>query len=135
MLWLPPPDGGCISSFKVAAKDTATGRWLDTKTVSDGLSTEYTGLTPGATYEFYVMPQGPAGSASGLSARAAMPPAQLDVKPDAPENLDVVATGEGSVKLSWGLPPGNPKVDQYTIQAVPVNATGCALLLFFVCIA
>lgn len=78
----------------------------------------------GGQYEFTVTASGPAGAGGGKSARAAVPPALLDAVPDGPEGLAATATGETTVRLSWGIPAGNPKVDSYEIKAVPVNSTG-----------
>lgn len=124
MLWIPPSEGGCVTSFKVVAKDTATSRVAGEQDSSDQLRVSFSGLTSGATYEFTVTPSGPGGGGQSASAKAAMPPAFLYVTPDAPEVLTAAATGETSVQLKWAAPAGNPKVDSYAIQIVPVNATG-----------
>jgi hypothetical protein len=63
-----------------------------------------------------------------VTSRAALPPAQLDAVPDAPDAFDAVALSDTRANLSWARPPGNPKVDSYSITAVPANATGCAAL-------
>lgn len=101
-----------------------TGAALTPQTVDNALTASFTGLTAGATYEFSVAATGPAGSGTASTSQLAVSPATLDVVPDAPENFNAVALGDTSAKLTWGLPPGNPKVDSYAIQAVPVNATG-----------
>ncbi|GBF88069.1 hypothetical protein Rsub_00781 [Raphidocelis subcapitata] len=124
VIWIPPSSDGCFDKFTITAKDAGTGKALETKSSSDGLRVTYSGLTPGATYEFSVTANGPAGSGGGASARAALPPSTLDVTPEAPESLTSVAVAEDSASLTWALPAGNPKVDVYDIQAVPVNATG-----------
>jgi len=127
--WLPPTSSGCFSSFVVSAKDVGTGKWLPTQTVESALRTQYKGLTSGATYEFSVQAVGAAGKKSGWgeSAKAALPPSFLYVRADAPTELKAVALSDSSAKLTWALPPGNPKVDSYEVTAVPTNATGFPL--------
>jgi hypothetical protein len=125
VVWLPPGGGGCFNSFTVSGKDAKGGAALPAQTVDSGLTATFANLKPGATYEFTVTASGPAGKASAAPASAALPPAFLNVRPDAPTGLRVVALDDSSAKVAWGLPPGNPKVDTYEITAVPVNATGC----------
>jgi hypothetical protein len=125
LVWLPPASGGCATSFVATARDPVTGSAVS-QTVDSGLSATFNDLKSGRTYDFTVAAGGPAGAGAPAAARAAMPPAQLDVRPDAPTNLKVVALDDSSAQVSWGLPPGNPKVDTYEITVVPVNATGWA---------
>ncbi len=122
--WVPPTSSGCFNAFSVSGKDVQTGRYLPTQSVDSGLSARFSGLASGATYEFSVQATGPAGKSGYAGARAAMPPSYLYERPDAPSDARVVAQSDSSARLTWGLPPGNPKVDNYEITAVPVNATG-----------
>lgn len=109
MIWIPPASDGCFDKFTITAKDVGTGKALATQTSTDALRVTFSGLYPGATYEFAVTANGPAGSGGAVTARAAVPPATLDVTPDAPESLTSVAVGENTAELTWALPAGNPK--------------------------
>jgi hypothetical protein len=124
VLWIPSNDKGCFNTFIVNGKDTATGQALTTQKSTDALRATFTDLTPGATYEFTVQASGPAGTSGTKYTKVAMPPSTLDVTPEAPEGVRAVGVEGGKVKVLWSLPPGNPTVDQYTIRATPVNATG-----------
>lgn len=127
VLWLPPTTGGCVTSFSVNAKDVSSGATVASKTSDKELKATFEGLSSGATYEFYVTPNGPKGSGGGLGAKAAMPPSQLDETPEGPEALASAATSDTSARLTWSPPAGNPKVDSYSIKIIPVNATGYPL--------
>lgn len=134
VLWLPPTSGGCVTGFTVTAKDVATGAQAGSQQADKELRASFEGLKPGATYEFSVAPSGPAGGGGAATGRAAMPPATLDVTPDAPEALASAATGGESARLTWQKPAGNPQVDYYRIQVVAVNATGCVLIVCCCCV-
>jgi len=128
VVYLAPNDTACLDSFVLSAKDTTSGSSLPQRTVSDGLSAVYAGLQKGHTYEFSVTANSKAkGGGKPLKTRAALPPALLDAKPGAPERFRAVATGDSTVKLTWDLPAGNPKVDGYVITVRQTNSTGYPL--------
>jgi hypothetical protein len=125
--FLPPNSTACFDAFVVSARDSGGGAAPPPQTV-DGLSAVFTGLTPGATYEFAVRAQSAGrGAGPALTAPATLPPGLLDAKPGPPERFRAVATGEGSMQLSWDLPAGNPRVDGYAVRVLQTNETGYPL--------
>jgi len=127
LVFLPPSGKACFSGFIVTGRDAA-GAALPTRKVNGGLSTIFSGLTRGATYEFAVAANSASKGASGTkSTRVALPPSLLDAEPGPPERFKAVAISESSMQLTWDLPASNPRVDAYVITALQVNATGYPL--------
>jgi hypothetical protein len=60
-------------------------------------------------------------------ARAALPPSLLDARPGPPERFRAVAVGGTSVRVTWELPAGNPRLDGYIINVRETNETGWPL--------
>jgi hypothetical protein len=109
-VWLPPNDTACVDAFTVRARDVTSGAPLPKRDVNTSLSAVYAGLTPGATYRFFVAAAGAAaGSGRAAIARAVTPPGLLEAKPGPPERFKAVAADAASVRLSWDIPAGNPR--------------------------